>query len=74
MTPVTTARPLTASHTTGWVGWIHWELWLLPEGLLRVRSILWQTFARQNRRTVPDEPVVPIREALESWRVSGATK
>ena len=53
-----TARLLTASCTTGWGDWIHGELWLLPEGLLRVRSSLRQTFVHQNRRTVPDTPVV----------------
>lgn len=52
------AQLLTASCTTGWLDWIHGELWLLPDGLLRVRSSLRKTIAHQNRRTVPDAPVV----------------
>src|SRR5258708_6340591 len=30
------ARLLTASATTGWHDWIHGELWLFPNGLLRI--------------------------------------
>src|SRR5690242_14372703 len=30
------ATLLTASVTTGWLDWIHGELWLFPDGLLRV--------------------------------------
>lgn len=37
------ARLLTSTCTTGWLDWIHGELWLLPDGLLRVRSGLLTT-------------------------------
>jgi hypothetical protein len=50
------ARLLTASCTTGWLDWIHGELWLLPDGLLRVRSSLGATIAHANQRTVPNDP------------------
>lgn len=30
------ATLLTASATTGWLDWIHGELWLFPDGLLRI--------------------------------------
>ena len=49
-------RIITASCTTGWLDWIHGELWLFPEGLLRVRTSLATTLAHQNLRTVSDEP------------------
>ncbi|MEU6222773.1 hypothetical protein [Streptomyces sp. NPDC047042] len=39
------ARLLTSTCTTGWLDWIHGELWLLPEGLLRIRSGFIQTVA-----------------------------
>jgi hypothetical protein len=37
------------------VTWIHGQLWLLPEGLLRVRTDLDTTIGHANRRTVVDE-------------------
>ncbi len=48
---------ITASCTTGWLDWIHGELWLLPNGLLRVSSGLGATIAHANQRTVPEESV-----------------
>ncbi|NEC89766.1 hypothetical protein [Streptomyces sp. SID12501] len=39
------ARLLTSTCTTGWLDWIHGELWLLPEGLLRIRSGFMTTVA-----------------------------
>ena len=39
------ARLLTSTCTTGWLDWIHGELWLLPEGLLRIRSGFMTTLA-----------------------------
>lgn len=39
------ARLLTGTCTTGWLDWIHGELWLLPEGLLRIRSGFMATVA-----------------------------
>lgn len=39
------ARLLTRTCTTGWLDWIHGELWLLPEGLLRIRSGFMTTVA-----------------------------
>ena len=50
-----TARLVSASCTTGWLDWIHGELWLLPDGLLRVRSSLGATIAHANQQTVPDD-------------------
>jgi hypothetical protein len=52
------ARLLTASCTTGWGDWVHGELWLFPNGLLRVRGSLLETIAHANQQTVPDEPVI----------------
>ncbi|MDX3747706.1 hypothetical protein [Streptomyces sp. AK08-02] len=37
------ARLLSSTCTTGWLDWIHGRLWLLPEGLLRVRGDLMTT-------------------------------
>jgi hypothetical protein len=39
------ARLLTSTCTTGWLDWIHGRLWLLPEGLLRMRGDLMTTLA-----------------------------
>jgi hypothetical protein len=33
------------SCTTGWADWVHGELWLLPDGLLRVRTSFGETMA-----------------------------
>ncbi len=41
----TQAQLLTKTCTTGWLDWIHGELWLLPEGLLRIRSGFMATLA-----------------------------
>lgn len=35
---VSVAILITASATTGWLDWIHGELWLFPNGLLRIPS------------------------------------
>ncbi|MDW4908577.1 hypothetical protein RB628_25370 [Streptomyces sp. ADMS] len=40
------ARLLTNTCTTGWLDWIHGELWLLPEGLVRIRSGLLTTLVK----------------------------
>jgi hypothetical protein len=37
--------------------WIHAELWLLPNGLLRVSSGLGATIAHARQRTAPEESV-----------------
>lgn len=42
------ARLLTKSCTTGWLDWIHGELWLLPDGLLRIRSGFMTTLMNGN--------------------------
>jgi hypothetical protein len=44
-----------ASCTTGWLDWIHGDLWLLPDGLLRVRGGLGATIGHANQRTVPED-------------------
>jgi hypothetical protein len=46
---------ISASCTTGWLDWIHGDLWLLPDGLLRVRSGLEATIEHANQRTVLDD-------------------
>lgn len=50
-----TGRLITASSTTGWADWIHGELWLLPDGLLRVRTNLRTTLGNGVIRTVSGE-------------------
>ena len=49
-------RLISASATTGWSDWIHGELWLLPDGILRVGQGLGKTLEHGVRRTVPREP------------------
>lgn len=45
-------RLLTASVTTGWWDWIHGELWLFPNGLLRIPLTLWTTVLHGTGATV----------------------
>jgi hypothetical protein len=59
------ARLLTASCTTGWLDWIHGELWLLPDGLLRVPLGLKTTVAHGAARTVSNEPEVDELDEME---------
>ncbi len=42
------ARLLTSTCTTGWLDWIHGDLWLLPEGLMRIRSGFARTLANSH--------------------------
>jgi hypothetical protein len=60
---VSVGRLITASCTTGWADWIHGQLWLLPDGLLRVRSSLLTTIGNGVARTVSGE--LPTREFSE---------
>ena len=53
------ARLLTSTCTTGWLDWIHGELWLLPEGLLRIRSGFMATVANSYGSGLP--PKDPYR-------------
>ena len=62
---VASGELITASCTAGWLDCIHGELWVLPDGLLRIRTSLTETLAHQNRRTVPDEP--QHEEFSDSW-------
>ena len=62
---VASGELITASCTAGWLDWIHGELWVLPDGLLRIRTSWTETLAHQNRRTVPDEP--QHEEFSDSW-------
>ena len=48
---------VTSSCTTGWLDLIHGDLWLLPNGLLRVRGGLGATVGHAHQRMAPDEPV-----------------
>lgn len=47
-----TGRLITASATTGWGDWIHGNLWLFPDGLLRVRAGFLTTLGNGIVRTV----------------------
>jgi hypothetical protein len=47
-----TAQLLTASSTTGWADWIHGQLWLLPDGILRIRGDFSTTLAHGHGPTV----------------------
>ena len=60
-------RLLTASCTTGWLDWIHGELWLFPDGLLRIRTSFGKTLAHGTGPTVPSD-VVLVREFSEDER------
>jgi hypothetical protein len=60
---VSTGRLISASCTAGWLDCIHGELWLLPEGLLRLRLGLLKTVAHMNLRTVRGE--LPTREFVD---------
>jgi len=39
---------LTTSCTTGWADWVHGELWLCPDGLLRISLGLATTIAKSS--------------------------
>ena len=52
---VVSCQLITASCTTGWLDWVHGELWVLPDGLVRLRTSLSTTLMHQNQQTVPDE-------------------
>jgi hypothetical protein len=60
------ARPqlslLSARCTTGWLDWMHGELWLLPDGLLRVCD------GTGRRSREDEEPAPPAAEELEQLR------
>lgn len=66
---------LSASCTTGWLDWIHGELWLLPNGLLRVRRGLGATVAGTSHRTVPEEAIRRnfMPDEIESLRLAHRT-
>ena len=55
---VNDARLISGSCTTSWLDWIHGELWLLPDGLLRIATSLANTAGNGILRTIPREPVV----------------
>ena len=55
---VNDARLISGSCTTGWLDWIHGELWLLPDGLLRISTSLVNTAGNGILRTIPRDPVV----------------
>jgi hypothetical protein len=56
---VTDGRLVAASCTSGWADWIHGELWLLPEGLLRLRTSFRATLGHRTWPTV--RPPLPVR-------------
>jgi hypothetical protein len=49
------ATLLTASATTGWFDWIHGELWLFPNGLLRIPLDLATTYLHGIGPTVNEQ-------------------
>jgi hypothetical protein len=54
---------ISASCTTGWLDWIGVELWLLPDGILRLALNLAKTKEHRIARTVSDEPRIrPFRD------------
>src|SRR4051794_18176485 len=57
---VKTGRLISGSATTGWADWIHGELWLFPDGLLRVRTGLGATLRNGVVKTVP--ATLPTRD------------
>ena len=64
----TEGRLLTRSCTTGWLDWIHGELWLLPDGLLRVRGSLSGTVAAGTRMQSGAWATVDIEKLpAKSW-------
>jgi hypothetical protein len=58
-----TGRLITASSTTGWADWIHGQLWLFPDGLLRVRTDLRTTIRNAVVRTEAPLPARPFTDA-----------
>ena len=45
------AQLISSTCTTGWGDWIHGQLWLLPDGLLRIQSGLARTVAQSGPGT-----------------------
>jgi hypothetical protein len=64
-----TGRLLTVRCTTGWLDWIYGELWLLPEGLLRIRTGRVETVAYAGGVTMRREEVVRDFEPGEPERI-----
>lgn len=70
-------RLLSKSATTGWLDWMHGELWLFPDGLLRVpmgwgKTILMVGYFFNPRRAQPhtfsdDERAALITRRRNTW-------
>src|SRR2546423_4260585 len=56
-----TGRLVSASCTTGWLDWIHGELWLLPDGLLRLRTSLRTTRSHRQVNVLTAGGALPTR-------------
>jgi hypothetical protein len=69
---VAPGRLICASATTGWTDWIHGELWLLPDGIMRLALDLRQTMQHGLERTVPDEPPTRVFDDQEIRSLVGA--
>jgi hypothetical protein len=72
--PVPKGRLLSASCTTGWLDWLHGELWLLPDGLLRVCAGLAATLSHEYGPTVPDAPVYRDFDDSEITKIVATNK
>ncbi len=53
---VAVGQLITSSCTTGWLDWIHGDLWLLPDGLLRIPTGLAATASHGLLQTVSGDP------------------
>lgn len=70
-------RLLSKSATTGWLDWMHGELWLFPDGLLRIpmgwgKTILMMGYFFNSRRAQPrafseDERAALITRRRNMW-------
>jgi hypothetical protein len=69
---VKTGRLISASSTTGWADWIHGNLWLFPDGLLRVRTNLRSTIGNGIIRTTGSPPPTRLFADEEIARVADA--
>jgi hypothetical protein len=68
------ATLLTASATTGWLDWIHGELWLFPDGLLRIPLGLIATILHGMGPTVNSAQPVQCSFDDQAWEILFASR